>query len=63
MGRLFNFAEKGTPECNAHPEYFEIHANGEHFKTVIFVADREIQMLEEIRFDYGDSSCIEMFSA
>ena len=61
LGRLLNYATKGTPACNAVPRYFQVIANKKLFKTVLFVAARDIYFLEEIRFDYGDLNCLTLF--
>lgn len=63
MGRLVNFAQKTTPECNLTPRYFEFRdQNREIFKTVLFVAARDIEIFQELMFDYGDVNCAEMFT-
>ncbi len=63
MGRLLNFAWKESAECNARPDYFEVRAYCKLVRTVVFVAKRDIEVLKEIRFYYGDKSCLEIFLA
>jgi hypothetical protein len=62
IGRLINFAPKSSPECNAKPQFFQFMAYNKLFNTILLVAARDIDMLEEIRFDYGDNTCLEMFN-
>ncbi len=53
LGRLFNFAAKGTTQCNVYPRYFV----AEKQEKIIFVAARDISLLKELRFDCGDKNC------
>ena len=61
FGRLLYFAKKNNKECNISPEYFQYSADGLGFKSILFVASRQIEPLEELRFDYGDDNCLSMF--
>lgn len=62
LGRLANFAAKNTDECNAKPQFVEFkHTKNQIYTTIILVATRDIKCLEEIRFDYGDKHCLELF--
>ena len=61
VGRLLNFAPKQTKGCNVNPEYFEFPLGRKVFRTLLFVALREIEVHEELRFDYGDKNSMEMF--
>ena len=62
LGRLVNFAKKSTVECNARPQLFEFkHSKSSVFNAIILVATRDIEPLEELRFDYGDNACLELF--
>jgi len=62
LGRLANYAEKSSRECNAKPQLFEFKpAKSPVFRTIILVATRDIAPLEELRFDYGDKACLELF--
>lgn len=62
LGRLANFAVKNTTECNATPQLFQFkEARNKIFHTLILVATGEIKVGEEIRYDYGDKKCIELF--
>ena len=61
LGRLLNFAPKGSHACNVRAEYFEYKGINGLFKTVLFVAVRDINALEELLFEYGDPNCIDMF--
>lgn len=61
LGRLANFAQKGSVECNAKPQFVEFNYNKKVSHVIILVATRDIQVLEEIRFDYGDKTCLELF--
>lgn len=61
MGRLLNFAPRSSDECNVKTEYFEHFTNGKLFKTLLFVALRDICPSEELRFDYGDENCRSLF--
>ena len=60
LGRLANFARKGSDECNMKPHLFEFQAETV-FYTIILVATREIEIEEELRFDYGDKACLALF--
>ena len=63
LGRLANFAVKNTTECNAKPQLFQFkEAGNKIFHTLILVAIHEIKVGEEIRYDYGDEKCIELFN-
>lgn len=67
LGRLTNFAQKNSKECNATPQLFQYHvakkpANDTIFNAIILVATRDIAVEEEVRFDYGDKGCLELFS-
>ena len=56
IGRLLNFSHKNDPTCNIRPQYFEFrHNHMKTFKTVLFVASRDILILEELTFDYNDA--------
>jgi hypothetical protein len=57
FGRLLNFASADSRECNAKPQLFQLP----QFTCVLIVATRDIEPLEEIRFDYGDEKCRELF--
>ena len=63
LGRLVNFAASGTWNCNAKPQLFEFKPQkpASVFHAVILVAARDIAVSEEIRFDYGDKNCLELF--
>ena len=64
LGRLANFAAKNTPECNATPQLFSINSRSRKqkpFYAIVLVASRQIEPLEEIRFDYGDRACLALF--
>jgi hypothetical protein len=62
LGRLANFAAKYTYECNAMPQLFACATyNSKPFHAIVLVATREIEPLEEIRFDYGDRRCLKLF--
>lgn len=60
LGRLANFAQKGSKECNMIPQLFQFKTD-KLFQTIILVATREILIEEELRFDYGDNACLELF--
>ncbi len=64
LGRLANFAAKGIPECNVKPQLFQFQPSAKSpiFHTIILVATRDIAPLEELRFDYGDNACLELFN-
>lgn len=62
MGRLLNWANKGTPECNIRARYFASERRNEQaLEAILFVASRNISPLEELRFDYGDKDCKDIF--
>ena len=61
IGRLLNYATISIAACNVKPEFFQIYKDRRVFKSIIFVATRDILPLEEIRFDYGDDECVSMF--
>ena len=61
LGRLANFAAKNSIECNAKPQFVELGSKKHLFHAIILVASRDIAVLEEIRFDYGDKACLELF--
>lgn len=62
MGRLLNWAKKGTLECNMTPRYFASERRNEQpFEAILFVASRDILPMEELRFDYGDKDCRDIF--
>ncbi len=58
LGRLMNYVEKSTPECYVVPGYFAYNKA----RKILFVASRDIQPLEELRFDYGDKHFDNVFS-
>ncbi len=58
LGRLLNFARKESVECNVVPRYF----SHDKSQQILFVARRDIQPLEELRFDYGDGFCRNIFN-
>jgi hypothetical protein len=65
IGRLINFAARSTSECNAKPAFFKWVQGRDKLlvkSSIILVATRSISPLEEIRYDYGDSNCVEMFA-
>ena len=63
LGRLVNFAASGTLECNVKPQLFQFKPPkpAAVFHAVILVAARDIAVAEELRFDYGDKNCLELF--
>lgn len=63
LGRLANFADaKNTMVCNVKPQLFEFKPlKSPVFRTILLVATRDIEPFEEIRFDYGDNTCVELF--
>lgn len=62
LGRLINWAENEQHECNLVPRYFSMgHGRCEKYRGILFVALRDINSLEELRFDYGDRQCKAMF--
>lgn len=64
LGRLANFAKKDTLECNVKPQLFEYKLTSKStrvFHTIIIVAIRDIAPMEELRYDYGDRVCLELF--
>ena len=62
LGRLLNFAASESSLCNTTAQYFEFPGyDKKTFKTVLFIAKRDINPLEELMFDYGDENCKEMF--
>jgi hypothetical protein len=64
MGRLLNFAPSNSKFNNIKPEFFEFAiGDGEVFKTLLFIATRDIDVFEELRFDYGDKNCVALFGA
>lgn len=64
LGRLVNHATRNTPACNVVPRFFRhVAANSKKIHLfIIFVAARDIEPLEELRYDYNDQNCSEMFS-
>ena len=69
IGSLLKYAATGTSECNASAQYFHfLPTTGNTFlpatlfRDIIFIAARDIAPLEEIRFDYGDRTCDDMFA-
>lgn len=64
LGRLVNFAKIHTFQCNAKPQLFQFQPpKCTVFNTIILVATRDIKPLEEVRFDYGDRTCLELFKS
>jgi hypothetical protein len=63
LGRLVNFAAQGTLECNVKPHFFQFKPlkPAQVFHAIIFVATRDIALSEELRYDYGDKTCLELF--
>ena len=61
LGRLANFAQKNTIECNAMAQLFQFKSCTQVFNAIILVATRDIAVQEEVRFDYGDKNCLELF--
>jgi hypothetical protein len=57
LGRLLNFAD-GCDDCNVVPRFFSCGLN---FTGIIFVAARDIAVLQELRYNYGDEVCLEIF--
>lgn len=65
LGRLANHATIGQPECNA--KLVEIYYKQDQVHTApissaILIANRNIEPLEEIRWDYLDENARAMFS-
>ena len=59
MGRLINWAPSTSYECNIKFLFYkfeEIDARG-----VLFVATRDISDHEQIKYDYGDRTCKDIF--
>ena len=63
VGRLLNYAYRLSPGCNVHPEFFQFKAQNNVFRALLFVANREIDVQEELRFDYGDERSLAMFGS
>jgi hypothetical protein len=66
LGRLANYAnQKKTTKCNMKLQRHIMrgHTEGGNMSKalILFVARRDIEPLEELRFDYGDRRCAEMF--
>jgi hypothetical protein len=64
IGRLLNFASKTGPsahQCNLKLRFYDFLELDGAPKGCLFVASRDILPLEELRYDYGDNNCREMF--
>lgn len=60
LGRLINFAENGSHACNTRPTLC-VFGSKKTDAELIFVATRDISVLEEVCYDYGDKKCRELF--
>jgi hypothetical protein len=63
-GRLFNWsdARDKAKTANMKTHFYTFHGiNGGTQQGLLFVANRDIAPLEELRYDYGDANCREMF--
>ena len=73
LGRLLNFATSSSKSCNISPHIMTFPVPTEQgkrnrdsnklFRVMVFCARRDIETFEEIRFDYGDETCLKLFSA
>lgn len=62
LGRLVNHAEMKAPACNIVPRFFRHEDSKKTHTFILFVASRDIEPLEELRYDYNDENCADMFS-
>jgi hypothetical protein len=61
IGRLFNYAHWGSTECNMKIKHYDFPKFGTY--GGLFIANRKIERMEELRWDYGDPNCRRMFSS
>lgn len=65
-GRLMNWARAGTPEANVDVQPYQFSQLKGYMdkvpRGVLFVANRRIEPMEELRYEYGDKACIDLFS-
>ena len=65
FGRLMNWARAGTVENNVECVPYHLQSLGNYHENVprgiMFDANRKILPLEEIRYDYGDKACVDLF--
>jgi hypothetical protein len=64
IGRLLNCAKRNGPNshlCNIKLRFYHFHELDGAPKGCLFVANRDILPMEELRYDYGDRNCHDMF--
>ncbi len=61
VGRLINWAESGTIDCNIKFIFYKF--SDLNRRGVLFVATRDLIALEELKYDYGDRTCKDIFSS
>jgi hypothetical protein len=62
-GRLYNWADWKSNKCNMKLQYYQFTQLPDNSCGVLLIATRTIEPLEELRFDYGDTKCKEIFKA
>lgn len=60
FGRLLNFQRIGTNACNLIPKKMRLPMSTND--AIFFVANRDIEVLEELCWDYNDPECYRLFN-